>query len=247
MPSTTAVTSTLGRQPAIAAIGVLSLLAVVWAAAVPRPEYVIPSLRPGLEVDQEVAPEGFGGYTPDVVVERDPTPGAETSDVVAGVLGWGAFALFGLFAAVCLWFLARAAIAARRDRFVPPTDTVTDLDLDALAVAVTSGSSARIDALSAGTPAEGVVAAWVHLEATLHDAGVTLSPSRTATEVTLDALRRFEVDPETLGTLADLYREARWSRHSLTEEDRARAEEAYRALEVDVRGSRQQVGPHSRG
>ena len=92
-----------------------------------------------------------------------------------------------------------------------------------------------------------MVAAWVHLEATLHDAGVTLSPSRTSTEVTLDALRRFDVDPDTLGTLADLYREARWSRHPLTEQDRARAEEAYRALEVDVRGSLQHEGPHSRG
>ena len=166
---------------------------------------------------------------------------------MASVLGWSAFALFGMFAAVCLWFLARAVLAARRDRFVPPADTVADLDLDALAVAVTTGSSARIDALSAGTPAQGVVAAWVHLEATLRDAGVTLSPSRTSTEVTLDALRRFDVDPDTLGTLADLYREARWSRHPLTEQDRARAEEAYRALEVDVRGSLQHEGLPGRG
>jgi hypothetical protein len=59
-------------------------------------------------------------------------------------------------------------------------------------------------------------------------------------------LRRFAVDPATLRTLADLYREARWSRHELTEDDRARAEEAYRALDVAVRAGVPQT-PGRRG
>ena len=214
----------------------LALLAVVWAAAVPRPERVIPSLRPGLEVDQEAPAEGFGGYDPDVPVARDPTGGAETSDALAALLGWGAFVLVGLMAGVALWFLVRYLVASARERRRPlPPDVVADLDLDVLAVAVATGAGGRMDALSAGTPAEGVIAAWVHLEATLHEAGVPLAPSRTSTEVALDVLRRFAVDPVTLRTLADLYREARWSRHELTEDDRVRAGEAYRALDADVR------------
>ncbi len=247
MPSRTTSTSALGRSPGIAATGVLALLAVVWAAAVRRPERVIPSLRPGLEVDQEVPAEGFGGSERDVMVERDPTPGADTSDAVAAVLGWSAFALVGLLAAVCLWFVVRHLIATARDRRgLPPPDAVADLDLDAVAVAVTTGSSARIDALSAGTPAEGVVAAWAHLEVTLHEAGVPLPPSRTSTEVALDVLRRFRVDEQTLGALADLYREARWSAHSLTEDDRSRADEAYRSLDADVRSALDESGARPR-
>ena len=244
MPSRTTATSALGRSPGIAATGVLALLAVVWAAAAPRPERVIPSLRPGLEVDQEAPAEGFGGYEPDVAVTRDPSPGGQTSDAVAAVLGWGAFALVGLVAAVGLWILVRHLVASVRDRRrPPPPDAVADLDLDALAVAVASGSSARIDALSGGTPAEGVIAAWVHLEAALHEAGLPLTPSRTSTEVALDVLRRFRVDQQTLDTLADLYREARWSAHALTEDDRSRAEDAFRTLEADVRSGLQESGP----
>jgi hypothetical protein len=55
--------------------------------------------------------------------------------------------------------------------------------------------------------------------------------------VSVDVLRRFAVDPETLTTLAGLYREARWSRHPLTEDDRARAAAAYRTLDADVRAA----------
>ena len=48
-------------------------------------------------------------------------------------------------------------------------------------------------------------------------------------------LTRFAVAPDVLRTLADLYREARWSRHPLTEADRATAATAYRALDADLR------------
>ena len=41
-------------------------------------------------------------------------------------------------------------------------------------MAVTTESSERLAALSAGSPAEGIVAAWSHLEATLYGAGVPL-------------------------------------------------------------------------
>ena len=60
-------------------------------------------------------------------------------------------------------------------------------------------------------------------------------------------LRRFSVDPDTLRTLAALYREARWSHHPLTEDDRARAAAAYRALDADVRAGMPQPSPARRG
>ena len=108
-------------------------------------------------------------------------------------------------------------------------------------------ASQRLDALSVGTPAQGIIAAWTHLEATLHEAGVPLPPSRTSTEVSLDVLRRFSVDEATLRTLADLYREARWSRHPLTEDDRSRAAAAYGALDAALRAGMPQGSRGTRG
>ena len=104
-------------------------------------------------------------------------------------------------------------------------------------MAVTTESSERLAALSAGTPAEGIIAAWSHLEATLHGAGVPLPASRTSTEVSVDVLRRFAVDPEharhpgrplprgpLLAAPADRGRPGR-------------AATAYRALDADVRAA----------
>ena len=246
MTNRSPVVTALGRPPFVAALGALTLLLVVWAAAVPRPERVIPSLREGLEVKEQAPPEGFGGYEPDVLVERDPTGFASTSDTIAFVLGWVMITVLVLAAGFCLFVIVRAWLAGH-ERRTPPVSSAADLDLDALAVAVTTDSSTRLDALSAGTPAQGIVAAWSHLEATLHEAGVRLPPSRTSSEVALDTLRRFPVDPETLQSLAALYREARWSHHPLTEDDRARAATAYRALDADLRAGMPETRPGRRG
>lgn len=236
----------LGRRTVVAALGVATLLVAVWAAAVPRPEYVIPTLRPGREARQigaiDQTPEGQGAFDPAVAGGT----GATTSDTVAWILGWGAVSLVVLGAVAALVLLWRAWRRAREDR-TPEVSDAADLDLDALAVAVTGDAAQRAAALSAGTPAEGVVAAWTHLEATLHEAGVPLPHSRTSTEVSLGVLRRYDVDPETLSTLAALYREARWSHHRLTEDDRERAGTAYRSLDADLRAATPQATRTTRG
>ena len=235
MQSRESVVSALGRRPAVAATGVLTLLFVVWAAAIPRPERVLPGLQEGLEVRQIGADDTFLGGDGELVVKPSGGGGADTGDTVAWILGWTGVAVVVLGAAVCLVLIVRAWLG--RDRRTPEAADALDLDLEAVVVAVTGDASERLAALSAGTPAEGIVAAWTHLEATLHEAGVPLSPSRTSTEVSLDVLRRYAVDPETLATLAGLYREARWSHHPLTEGDRARAATAYRALDTDLRAA----------
>ena len=220
----------------MAALGVLTLLFVVWAAAVPHPPRVIPLLRPGAEVKQVGANEPLVGEERELELTPASGPGAETSDLVAAILGWATVLALVAVAVTALVLIVRGLIA-QRDPRTPDADDAPDLDLEALAMAVTTESSERLAALSAGTPAQGIVAAWSHLEATLHRAGVPLPASRTSTEVSVDVLRRFAVDPDTLATLAGLYREARWSRHPLTEDDRARAAAAYRALDADVRAA----------
>ena len=180
-------------------------------------------------------------------MHRVPGPWNQVSDGVALVLGWVTIVLLVLGAAFCLFLIVRSWLANRDDRSVAADDAPADLDLQALAEAVSADSVDRLGALSGGTPAEGIVAAWTHLEATLYAAGVPLPASRTSTEVSLDVLRRYPVDPTTLQLLANLYREARWSRHPLTEDDRARAFTAYRALDAAMRADAPHAGRGPRG
>ena len=236
MPSRDTAVNALGKPPVVAALGALTLLFVVWAAAVPRPERVITLLRTGPDVKQVGANDTFFGPERELELQPASGPGAQTSDLLAAIVGWATVGVLVAVATVALVAIVRGIIASRDPR-TPEADDAPDLDLEALAMAVTTESSERLAALSAGTPAEGIVAAWSHLEATLHGAGVPLPASRTSTEVSVDVLRRFAVDPETLATLAGLYREARYSRHPLTEGDRARAASAYRTLDADVRAA----------
>lgn len=234
MPSRKSLSSALGARRAVVALGVLTILVVVWAAAIPRPTPVIPTLRPTYQVRQIGADDEMPGGQGDFERGVRGSSGARTSDAVAAVLGWSAVALVVIAALACLLVLWRAWRRSQEPR-TPEESDAPDLDLEALAVAVTADAAQRSTALSAGTPAEGIIAAWTHLEATLHEAGVRLAASRTSTEVALEVLHRFAVDRETLAVLALLYREARWSRHPLTEADRARAAESYRSLDADLR------------
>jgi hypothetical protein len=94
-----------------------------------------------------------------------------------------------------------------------------------LADAVADGGDA---VLATGTPANAIIACWLALERAAASAGVNRKLSETPTEFTLRVLGRAEVPAEPLARLADLYREARFSEHGLSESARA---EARRALD----------------
>lgn len=238
--------SALGRPPYVAAVGALTLLAVVWAAAAPRPARIIPGPHSDAILEQQAAADGFPTLSSDLRLKRIPGPWNQTSDAVGLVLGWATIAVLVAGAAFCVFLMVRAWLAGREDR-TPPVGDAPDLDLEALALAVSGDASQRLDALSAGSPAEGIISAWTHLEATLYEAGLPLPPARTSTEVSMDVLRRFPVDETTLRTLADLYREARWSRHPLTEDDRSRAAAAYGALDAALRAGMPERSRGERG
>ena len=246
MSTRPSVVSALGRPPYVAALGVLTLLVVVWAAGAPRPARVIPGPHDDAILEQQAAADGFATFDSDLTLKRVPGPWNQTSDGLALVLGWATIAVLVLGAGVLRVRHGALGLAGREDRTPTPADA-PDLDLEALALAVSSDTSQRLDALSVGTPAQGIIAAWNHLEATLHEAGLPLPPSRTSTEVSLDVLRRFSVDEATLRTLADLYREARWSRHPLTEDDRSRAAAAYGALDAALRAGMPEGNRGTRG
>lgn len=232
VPDVRTLVTRLSTPRGVFGVGSVALLVALWAAAVPRPArsvnvflYNGPVQQEGYDDTANPTQSEFLG--PKFVGSRRPAQGLE------GILGYAVAGMLAVILVVCLVLVVRGFLESRR-RPPPAPDAAPDLDLAELALAVSSGQDARLTALSSGTPAEGVIAAWAHLEATLHAAQVPLTSARTSTEVTLEVLGRFDVDDATLRGLAELYREARWSRHALTEDDRARAAAAYRDLSAAV-------------
>ena len=226
----------LGRGRAVATLAGLAAVVGVWAASVPGPPRTFGGPQPSRSVRvlgyNDTPP--LGTYNDDASPFRGPRREANLLELV---LGWSAVLLVvgGILLVVVL--LVRAWLRNRVTGALPPDDS-TGPTVEGLAVAVTEDGPARLTALSIGTPAEGIVAAWTRLEDALRRAGLPLPDSRTSTETTVAALGRFVTDQDALTTLAALYREASWSRHPLTEADRERAGAALRTLDAQLTARR---------
>lgn len=96
------------------------------------------------------------------------------------------------------------------------------VDAERLAAAARAG----LLELDAGPPGEGVVACWVLLERAAADAGTHRARPDTPSELAGRLIDRHEVSPGPLLRLAELYREARFSRHVLPESARTEARAA---------------------
>ena len=221
-----------GRAVVVACVA-LACLAVLWAASAPRPA---PDLSAGVAT---------ATTTPQQLVANPLAPGTQVAPprVVANTdrntgVGYALAVLMALFVLAVLGRvlagLLGALLAAWRERRTVAPDADIPPDLDRVAAAVTVDADGRRVALRTGTAAEGIVAAWDRLEEALRAAGLDLPASRTSTETTVAALTRYGVDRGALTRLADLYRQACWSAHPLTEEHRARAEDALAALDRDL-------------
>ena len=131
-----------------------------------------------------------------------------------------------------------AARAAWRHRWRPPAKPV-ELDFEVLpgpdlARAITEGIDEQLAAVAEGSPRNGIVACWVRLDETVAEAGVRPRPSETSAELATRVLHALDVDPRAVGTLAALYREARFSEPELGEETRDRAREALVAVHDEL-------------
>lgn len=127
-----------------------------------------------------------------------------------------------------LRWLARQRVEEKERRVLAEDDELVAL-LDA------TSDEVRWQALSEGDPRNGVVACWVALEEAVQRAGLRRSRSETAAELTARVLSRWEVDPQAITDLSEAYREARFSRHPVTEEQRERAVDALDRIHADLR------------
>lgn len=81
-----------------------------------------------------------------------------------------------------------------------------------------------------GSPRNAIVAAWVRLEQAVEGDRFPHRPEETPSELVERALASYRLDADAIGRLAALYREARFSRHPVTEEHRAEAAACLRRL-----------------
>jgi hypothetical protein len=129
----------------------------------------------------------------------------------------------------------------RRDRPVADPDAVeVGSGREALAEAVDDG----LRDVEHGQPRDAVVACWVRLEDAAARAGTARRPAETAAELTARVLAAHRVAPDTLRRLADLYREARFSRHAMDERARDEARAALESIRRELGAGRgEPVGP----
>jgi Domain of unknown function (DUF4129) len=91
--------------------------------------------------------------------------------------------------------------------------------------------------LDQGGPGEGVIASWVLLERAAADAGTHRAAPDTPSELAGRLIDRHPVSSTPLLRLADLYREARFSRHELPESARTEARAALEQLRSELDAS----------
>jgi hypothetical protein len=111
----------------------------------------------------------------------------------------------------------------------PPGPKLPRALADAIEVAL-----ARLDD---GPLGDAIVACWLGLEAAAAKAGTHRLPSQTSAELTERVLADHQVTPQTLRRLAELYREARFSGHTLGADARADARALLERVRDELRVS----------
>lgn len=119
----------------------------------------------------------------------------------------------------------------KREGAAPPREREDEL----VALLDASGEEVRYRALTQGDPRNAVVACWVALEDAVQRSGLDQDPAQTASELTGSVLARWQVDPAAIRSLSAAYREARFSRHPITEEQRRAAVDALERIHHDLR------------
>jgi Domain of unknown function (DUF4129) len=226
--------SGLPARLAAAAVVLCALALVGLAARSGRTETVTPLVTASETPSYSPAPTGpYKELEPEPAGDTADTSGAEMPDILVVAI-W--LAILGLAAsAAMLWVLAirpRLGLPGRAaPREVAGAAPASDaVDPARLAAAVDAG----LRELADGGPGEGVVACWVQLERAAADAGTHRSQPDTPSELAGRLIDRHDVSPVPLLRLADLYREARYSRHVLPESARTEARAALEQIAAEL-------------
>lgn len=125
-----------------------------------------------------------------------------------------------------------------RERRRPGQGPVADFELvsapESVARDVVTGAQDQFDLLLSGAPRNGIVAAWERFEQLAARHGLARARAETSSELTLRVLDLVDADRGAVQRLAELFREARFSEHQITEDHRWRAAEALSQIHDSV-------------
>ncbi|GAB3585563.1 DUF4129 domain-containing protein [Calidifontibacter terrae] len=185
--------------------------------------------RPALVTYTDVTPPSYRSPTPKA--QFTPPSGASKTNPLPDMSSYGP-GLSKLFAAVAgtivivaICWLAIAIVRALRNRRRRLHTPAIPLAAPLAEIVADSVDHALAD-LSLGSPDNAIIRCWVGLQQAAREAGVEPRESETSAELTLRLLDDLTVDQAAVRRLAALYREARFSSHALTEDDRDAAREA---------------------
>ena len=245
---------------AVAAVGATSLFMVLvaWATLIgPDEVFTGPGPRPGsaststqscIPLPVRTNPDGSTTLAvPDDINERDycePPPASidDYRDLVedhppplwVAVLVWlflGALILVVALAVLWLVVTAVREMLSRRDDEQRTEIGFAVLDEPQRVAEQVVGDADEQDALLRdGDARNAIVAAWHRFEVQGERAGVPRRPSETSSEYALRMLDLADADTGPVSRLAELYREARFSDHPITEEHRSEALTALAAI-----------------
>jgi hypothetical protein len=152
-----------------------------------------------------------------------------TSDIPgAALIGLAIRAALALW---LIWLLMRGALwlreelAARRRREPEVAEIDFDVldDPEPLVDELRRDADLQMEMLLRGTPRNGIVACWERFEEQAERVGLARRSSETSSEFTLRLLDVVAADQAAVSSLAGLYREARFSEHEITEDNRDEA------------------------
>ncbi|WP_158600605.1 DUF4129 domain-containing protein [Tessaracoccus antarcticus] len=221
-----------GNLLLVPAVALVVLLLVTLGATSPRPAAVeiIPRPAPTEILEPEAPPTVSAAPSPSPmfpVPEQKPfiVPGW-VGDVIRTV------AVVVVLALIALLILRLAGVMVRTDRrqAADPSGNQSDIpEIDDEALAATVADT--VASLRQGIPVDGaVIECWRRLERVASDSGIVRRPAQTSQEFTVEVLGHAVVDAAALQDLAELYRQALFSTHQLTDVHRDRAIAALEAL-----------------
>ena len=133
--------------------------------------------------------------------------------------------------------LLREELASRRRQELPPLEVDFDVleDPEPLVEAISRDVDHQLELLLSGEPRNAIVACWERFEEQAERVGLARKAWETSSEFTIRLLDVVSADESAVSELAQLYREARFSDHTITEESRRRAVEALGRIRDSVR------------
>lgn len=105
-----------------------------------------------------------------------------------------------------------------------------------LSAQLSEAAAEQLVDIGLGTARDAIIACWLRLHAATRQAGLVPATYETPQEFTERTLRQLHVDESAVTTLAELYREARFSAHPMSDTQRQQAADALALLARELAG-----------